>query len=196
MVHVSVSDAVLIVPYLLLGYAEQPYYTLYNPDSLSNTDPNWYAVKIYTERPEILKYLDSHRIEHFTPTVGDKPLFQSLYFIRCTFQEVLSLKSDWYRQMMVYRDVERKSPEAIPDAEMENFRKYLNIKGEEYVPLEVKDREFLKGQTVRVLDGPFKGATGVIRRLKGNRRLVVSVAGVAAYATAYVPKEFLEVITE
>ena len=163
---------------------------------MNNKDLNWYAVKISTGRPEILRYLDSHRIEHFTPAVDGKPLFQSLFFLRCSSQEILIVKEDWYRQMMVYRDAERKAPQAIPDSEMENFRKYLDILGQEIIPLKIEDRSFLKGQTVRVLDGPFKGVTGVIKRVKGDRRLVVSIAGVAAYATSYIPQEFLEVIEE
>lgn len=161
---------------------------------MNSTDLNWYAVKIITGKPEILRYLDSHRIEHITPAVDGKLLFRSLFFLRCSYKEILRVKEDWYCQMMVYKDAERKAPQAIPDSEMENFRKYLEILGQEIIPLKIDDRNFLKGQTVRVLDGPFKGATGVIKRVKGNRRLVVSIAGVAAYATSYIPQEYLEVI--
>jgi len=45
---------------------------------------------------------------------------------------------------------------------------------------------------VRVIDGEFKGAEGYIKRIKGNRRLVVAIEGVVAVATAYIPSCYLE----
>lgn len=77
---------------------------------------------------------------------------------------------------------------------MDNFRMVLNLQGQEFFPLEIYDKEFLVGQKVRVLDGPLKGAEGVIKRIKGDRRLVVSVSGIAAVATSFVHPEFLESI--
>ena len=47
---------------------------------------------------------------------------------------------------------------------------------------------------MKVLDGPYKGCTGYIKRIKGNRRLLVSVEGLALVATSYIPSEFLEKI--
>ena len=47
----------------------------------------------------------------------------------------------------------------------------------------------------RVTEGVFKGAEGYIRRVKGNRRLIVSIEGVVAVATTYTPGCFLEKIT-
>ena len=50
------------------------------------------------------------------------------------------------------------------------------------------------GVRVRVTEGPFKGAEGYIKRIKGNRRLIVSIEGVVAVATTYIPGCFLEKI--
>ena len=50
---------------------------------------------------------------------------------------------------------------------------------------------FCQGERVRVTDGPFKGAEGYVKRIKGNRRLIVSVHGVCAVATTYIPQCFL-----
>lgn len=43
---------------------------------------------------------------------------------------------------------------------------------------------------MRVTEGPFKGAEGYIKRIKGNRRLIVSIEGVVAVATTYIPGVF------
>ena len=62
----------------------------------------------------------------------------------------------------------------------------------EFYPLEFYNPKFLEGQKVRVLEGPLKDAVGVIKRIKGDRRLIVSVSGIAAVATSFVHPEYLE----
>lgn len=57
-----------------------------------------------------------------------------------------------------------------------------------------EDRKFAEGQRVRVTDGPFRGAEGSIQRIHGDRRLLVSIRGICAVATTYIPKAFLEEI--
>lgn len=134
----------------------------------------------------------SKDVEIFIPTSGGKPMLGPIAFLRCTEETILKTKADWFSQIMVYRDPERQYPQTIPDQEMENFRKVLNLKNQEFHPLEVYDKKLLEGQKVRVLDGPLKGAVGVIKRIKGGRRLIVSISGIAAVATSYVSPEFLE----
>lgn len=162
---------------------------MHSPDAIS-----WYAVKIYAELPRILKYLQSNGVEIFAPKKDGKPMFGPIIFLRCTENDLLKVKADWYHQMVVCRDPEREYPQPIADHEMENFRMVLSAQNQELYPLEIYDREFLVGQGVRVTDGPFKGARGVIKRIKGNRRLIVSVCGIVAVATSYIPQEFLESI--
>ena len=42
--------------------------------------------------------------------------------------------------------------------------------------------------------GPFQGAEGYVVRIKKDRRLVVTISGVAAIATSFIPMELLEKI--
>ena len=51
-----------------------------------------------------------------------------------------------------------------------------------------------KGERVRVIDGRFKGLEGEIKRINGDHRLIVSIDGVCAVATTYIPRCFLEKI--
>ncbi len=44
--------------------------------------------------------------------------------------------------------------------------------------------------------GPFKGAEGYIVRVKNTKRFIVSIEGVAAVATGYIPKNFIEKIDD
>lgn len=93
---------------------------------------------------------------------------------------------------MVYRDPERQYPQSIPDKEMENFKLVMSLKNQEVHILEVSDKKFLEGQKVRVLAGPLQGVIGVVKRVKDDRRLIVSISGVVAVATSYVHPQFLE----
>lgn len=88
----------------------------------------------------------------------------------------------------------RRKPYAIPDREMNVFMLVASSgeTGLEYFGDE--DRKFVEGQRVRVTDGPFRGAEGSIQRIHGDRRLLVSIRGICAVATTYIPKAFLEEI--
>lgn len=155
---------------------------------------SWYAVKIYADKSSVLKYHHAKNIEVFIPVRDGKPILGPITFLRCTEDAILKTKADWYHQIGLYRDPERKYPQSISDDEMANFKMVLSLREQEFYPLDITNKEFLAGQRVRVLEGPLKGAEGVIKRIKGDRRLIVQVSGVIAVATSYVPARFLEKI--
>ncbi len=88
------------------------------------------------------------------------------------------------------------APARIPPSEMAIFRLVTSSgeSGLEY--LSDNQGRYTVGQRVRVLQGPFKGAEGHICRIRGNRRLVVSINGICAVATSYVPACFLQKLPE
>lgn len=47
------------------------------------------------------------------------------------------------------------------------------------------------GDKVRVLDGIFKDQEGYIVKIRGDKRFVISIPGVVAIATIYIPKHLL-----
>ena len=49
-----------------------------------------------------------------------------------------------------------------------------------------------EGKRVEIMGGVFEGVTGVIRRVKRCKRVVVEIEGVASVAIAYVPAEWLK----
>jgi len=53
---------------------------------------------------------------------------------------------------------------------------------------------FAEGSKVRVTEGPFKGAEGYVKRIKRDRRLLISIEGIVAVATAHIEPRFLEPI--
>ena len=85
-------------------------------------------------------------------------------------------------------------PSPIDEEEMRVFMLVTSVDGERLEYLGVGTVDYKKGQRVRVIDGPYKGCLGFIKRVKGNRRLLVSVEGLALVATSYIPAAFLEKI--
>ena len=51
-----------------------------------------------------------------------------------------------------------------------------------------------EGKRVKIMGGVFEGVTGVIRRVKRCKRVVVEIEGVASVAIAYVSAEVLKEI--
>jgi transcription antitermination factor NusG len=88
--------------------------------------------------------------------------------------------------------MESRQPASIPDREMEVFR-FVVTSGRQGLLLLGDDKpEYHQGDRVVVTDGPFKGAEGHIKRIKKDRRLVVTIPGVVAVATAYIHPSMLE----
>ena len=80
-------------------------------------------------------------------------------------------------------------PKSIPNEEMELFRFIARTAARE---VELIDYEPQMGDRVRITGGVFEGAEGYIRRVHGTKRFVVCIEGVAAIATTYIPRQYIE----
>ena len=96
----------------------------------------------------------------------------------------------------IYRNASRTQPAIIRDKEMEVFR-FVVTAGHQGLTLLGDDRpEYHLGDRVVVTQGPFKGAEGHIKRIKKDRRLVVTIPGVVAVATAYIHPDLLKKVEQ
>lgn len=168
---------------------------------------HWFALKTYYRASfELETALQQDHLDTFFPCErvlvqcrnGEKkyvrrPLISGFLFFRATLKQALQVQKTYVRQCYLFTRTEgfQKVPCIIPDAEMNRFMLVVSA-GD--AGLEVIDdhRDFTQGEAVRVIDGPFKGAEGYICRIKKNRRLVVSIQGLCAVATSYIPREFLQ----
>ncbi|MGN1212376.1 MAG: UpxY family transcription antiterminator [Candidatus Cryptobacteroides sp.] len=166
----------------------------------------WFALKVFYNRVfEVQKILEADSIETYVPvrkeskTTSDGrkidvevPVISSLMFIKSDKQYLKSLVYRMRGKLLPYCNPETHKPSVIPDREMGIFMFVTSAgdKGLEYI----NDESFTfdVGQKVRVTGGLFKGAEGYIKRIKGNRRLVVRIEGVVAVATSYIPSCFIE----
>lgn len=169
---------------------------------------HWFALKVFYNKVfEIEKALKQNNIETYIPCEETliirggvkkkvrKPMVNSLMFFRSEIAEALKIQQEFTERVILYtrRQEYRKIPLVIPDDEMNTFM-LVSSAGEKGVEYYDDSPKFHQGDRVRVTDGPFKGAEGHICRIKKNRRLVVTIEGVCAVATSYVPRSFLEII--
>ena len=125
-----------------------------------------------------------------------KPAISSLIFVQCTEEKVWDLQKDLFGRVMLYTHMSDGNRKASPvdEEEMRLFMLVTSVEDERLQYLDVDSVNYKEGQRVRVLDGPYKGCVGYIKRIKGNRRLLVAVEGLALVATSYIPSVFLEKI--
>ena len=82
----------------------------------------------------------------------------------------------------------------IPERQMQNFMLVASHSDDSVMFLDEKTLKGKEGKHVVVTDGVFKGVTGVIRRVKHCKRVVVEIEGVASVAIAFVPSVLLKEI--
>lgn len=159
-----------------------------------NNNLHWYAVKVFKNlMTPIRRALEEDKVCYFIPS----EVITSLALVHCTEEYIKVFEQYHFSQLWVYSTRgPKRMPLMIPDQEVEIFM-FVCTSGQQGLTFLGDDKpEYHMGDRVRVTDGPFKGAEGHIKRIKKDRRLIVSIHGVAAVATAFIHPQFLEVINE
>lgn len=86
---------------------------------------------------------------------------------------------------------QKNPPLTIPCKEMENFILATCNRSEHLMFVNKEQCHFKSGETVRVIDGMFKGVEGKVARVSGQQRVVVSLTKIGLVSTAYIPTAFL-----
>ena len=165
---------------------------------------SWFAYRIFHNKMKYVKdQLLEDGLQFFSPTrliqekkndevtYREESIIPSLLFIRSTESYMKALKAKYATHLSVYMNPCTKKAAIIPDCEMEVFQ-YVLSKGCER--LEAIDEKLVQGNHVRITGGLFEGAEGYITRVHGTKRFVVLIKGVAAVATTFVPRCFIEKI--
>jgi transcription antitermination factor NusG len=108
-------------------------------------------------------------------------LIPNTIFIKGTKEEVISLHNEHGLKLSFVRDITGATKNGllvVPDGQMTEFIRFLELAGTQY---EVEDDlRYVKGDKVIVTQGAFKGITGVLVRLDGGDKVVVSLEGMIA----------------
>jgi transcription antitermination factor NusG len=167
----------------------------------------WFAMKVFQNRVfDIEAYLQAKDIETYFPvryeekTVGGekktvrKPVITSLVFFRTFSENLTTIEQDLGSKVALYRFRKSRQVAVIPDREMEIFKMVTSVSNNNWDYVDAEAMTFSPEDKVLVTGGEFEGAEGYIKRIKGNRRLVVAIEGVVAVATAYIPSCYLKKI--
>jgi transcription antitermination factor NusG len=165
---------------------------------------NWYALRVFHNKTSAVWALaQKDGMECYTPIreveevidgilhIREVRIMPSLIFMRTTPDYITQLRKATDDNIYPYCTPGTSKPKAIPDAEMELFRYIARTAARE---IELVEEELTKGDKVKIIGGIFAGATGYIRRIHGTKRFVVSIEGIAAIATTYIPRQYIEKI--
>jgi len=157
-------------------------------------------------------YLKVADIEYFYPMFYHKrrirnserttrvlqPIFRNLLFVKSDkakldpiLKEIkldFGITSDLYYR---YRNGEERKIVIVPDTDMRNFMVVVGAVEEPVIYFSNEEVNLEKGTRVRINGGVFAGVEGIFVRVKGDRRVVVSLPNLFSVATAFVPLEFI-----
>lgn len=149
-------------------------------DELNLTLKHWYA--FYTKPHHEFKaqqQFESAGIDYYLPVIETvrqwrdrkkkviEPLFRSYIFVHANEKERLCA----LQQSSIVRTIcFNGKPSIIPDYQIENLKIMLNGNPEVFVVNKIE-----AGESVRIIDGPFKGIIGKIKIVSKEKWLAVSV---------------------
>lgn len=79
---------------------------------------------------------------------------------------------------------------------MNNFIRLTSIQNPHIIPVTSTNIQFKLGDKVIVTEGEFKGIHGREARIAGQQRVVVELFDGCLVATAYIPKEAMDLYNE
>ena len=129
------------------------------------------------------------------------PAINNLIFVRSTQERISGLKAsnevlEPLRYMMDRTASREHAIMMVGDREMENFMRVASRTDDSVMFLDEETVVGKEGKRVEIMGGAFEGVTGVIRRVKRCKRVVVELEGIASVAIAFVPAGLLREIGE
>jgi len=91
-------------------------------------------------------------------------------------------------------DNQKNPPLTVSCKEMENFIIATCNNSEHLKFVDEEQCHFKGGETVKIIDGSFKGVEGRVARVSGQQRVIVTLTNVGLVSTAYIPTAFIQII--
>ena len=174
-------------------------------------DPKiWFPMRVtYQREMKVKAELDRLGIECFVPMRyklidGDMdnphrelvPAINNLIFVHSTQERIsyLKLSNETLEPLRYMIDQTAQQPHTImtvADRQMENFMRVASRTDDSVLFLDEETVVGKEGKRVEIMGGAFEGVTGVVRRVKRCKRVVVELEGIASVAIAFVPAGLL-----
>lgn len=177
--------------------------------------PHWYALRAtYGRERRAYDYLVGKRVEAYYPTIKTvkavdgkrrtvkESRLPNIFFAHGTEGEIKSFVYDnvnlpylrfYYRHFHEGARIV-KVPLTVPDYQIEGLKIICASEAGHVISVPFGITKFKTGQTVRVIDGVFKGLIGKVARYHGQQRVAIVIDGLLTIASAYVPSAFLELV--
>ena len=178
---------------------------------------HWYALRVtYGREKKAYDYLVGKHVEAYYPTIKtvkevdgkrvtiEESRLPNIFFARGTEEEMKSYVYDntnlpflrfYYRHTHEGSQLVRE-PLIVPDHQIEGLKIICAADAEDILLIQSDNTKFKTGQSVRVIDGSFKGVTGKVARYHGQQRVAIIIEGLLTACTAYVPSAFMEVLAK
>ena len=177
-------------------------------------DPKvWFPMRVtYSRELKVKAEIDRLDIENFVPMTyklidGDTdnprrelvPAINNLIFVHSTQERISHLKSSNevlhpLRYILDQTTQKAHTIMTVADRQMENFMRVASRTDDSVMFLDEETVVGKEGKRVEIMGGTFEGVTGVIRRVKRCKRVVVELEGIASVAIAFVPAVMLKEI--
>ena len=175
---------------------------------------NWYALKVFygkvlhvkdlAEKDGVETYVAMTTLDHKVNgriTHITKPLVPSLMFIKCTEDFLKSFREKHSSELTYYKTAISKDsnhkhykPAVIPDDQMEVFRRATTEGGSICYLGDLQSVNLKPGDRVRVVEGDFKGTEGYLKRIKKDRKFIISIGSIAAFTIEGITYKMVEKI--
>ena len=151
--------------------------------------PQWYALRAFRNKTQPLMR-EAQEAGHRVFYAG---CLSTIFFIKCPIEWLKEFKQSHLSDFMIYANASKKEPAPIRDKNMENFI-LVTTAQYDHPDIEVlePDVKYALGDQVRVTEGIYKGAVGIVKRIRKDRKLLVSIPGVAVVAISHIPMCYLE----
>ncbi len=162
-----------------------------NKSLLVRQGPCWYAARTrFGAELAVGERIGRLGVESFVPAERRRALIPCMVFVRATKERACELANVDGVPVKYLIDPARRSLMVVPDKQMEDFRRVLDLSTEEGGLL---DRPLALGARVRVIKGVLSGVEGRVLELRGRTYVVVELFG-SWFAKASVPRAWLEAI--
>ena len=178
-------------------------------------DSHWYALRTtYGREKKAYDYIISKGGTAFYPTFSivrlvdgkrktvEESRLPNIFFAYGTEEEIKSFVYDninlpylrfYYRYFHISKKVE-KEPLIVSNNQIESLRIICKADADDIIVSIDEVQKFQKGQAVRIVEGKFKGVTGIVARYQEQQRVGIVIDGLLTMVTAYIPNAFIEVV--
>ena len=185
---------------------------------LNREQPYWYPLRVSHASPSRLMKLQEmlrqeeliaqtyipmeYRTKDFQTQLV--PAINNIIFVRATYNNLNQVRHDSYhyaplRYMMQPVTIDNRQQSEIihvPDKMMEQFIRVSDSRTENVIFLDNPDFAFKPGIKASILEGPYAGIVGEVKRIQKNLCLVVAIQGVVAAAILHVPRRQLRYLSD